>query len=197
MTQTQMNEELKGTKFDFEFVYAEMLALFLFCMLYFSAIPIIYLASYLSMVFLYWVVKYKFVRLDPKPPVYSHSINELATKVVLFGLAINSIVSPLYYGGIVEGDPFSLFESMTTYWYYLVNLIIIIMFGFFRVQTLKLYYFMKSAIIGYWYDRVETQAYSTRLSKMVKTEKELGSYSMYHNQRYTQLLKVLYVLNRK
>lgn len=75
-----------------------MLALFLFCMLYFSCMPLIYIFVYISLFLLYWVLKYNLIRLASKPPIYGHSINELAMKIVVIGLAINSLVSPLYFG---------------------------------------------------------------------------------------------------
>lgn len=62
-TSQKMKEMLMGQKFDFEFVYAELLALFLFCMLYFSCSPIIYLLVYVSLLLIYWVAKYSLLRL--------------------------------------------------------------------------------------------------------------------------------------
>jgi hypothetical protein len=71
----KMKELLKGSIFQIEFVAADGLALFLFCMIYFSCMPIIYFFCLASMILLYWVAKYKFVRLDQKPPVYAHTIS--------------------------------------------------------------------------------------------------------------------------
>lgn len=89
---------MKGFSFDLEFIYSEILSLFLFCMLYFACMPIVYLFVYVSLFLLYWIVKYKFVRMDRRPPVYAHAINDLAVKIIVIGLTINSVVSPLYYG---------------------------------------------------------------------------------------------------
>lgn len=115
-------------------------------MLYFSCIPIIYPLTYLSLVLLYWVVKYKFIKLDRKPPVYSHSINTLAVQAVLIGLIINSLMSPLYYGGL-EGNHASVFARWAKYWYYLLNAVVLILFGFFRTPTLKVYYRVKNFLL--------------------------------------------------
>lgn len=115
-------------------------------MLYFSCIPIIYPLTYLSLVLLYWVVKYKFIRLDRKPPVYSHSINSLAVQTVFIGLIINSLMSPLYYGGLEENHT-SVFARWAKYWYYLLNAVVLILFGFFRTPTLKAYYRVKNFLL--------------------------------------------------
>jgi len=44
-------------------------------MIYFSCMPIIYLLSFVSLLLLYWTVKYKFIRIDRRPPLYAHSIS--------------------------------------------------------------------------------------------------------------------------
>ena len=119
-------------------------------MLYFSVMPMIYMFVYLSLVMLYWVAKYKFLRHDEIPHVYSHAINDLAVKITLFGLGINSVVSPIYYGGFNQ-DGANIFARIAHYWYYLINLIIIVVFYFGKVQMLKLYYLIKNFI----YDRVD------------------------------------------
>ena len=117
-------------------------------MLYFSSMPIIYLFVYVSLVFLYWVAKYNFLRMSCIPPKYAHAMNELGLKILLLGLAINAFVSPLYYTHLNGNIESTTFESLLRYWYYLLTLIIIIFFGFLPRQTTDAYFFMKNFILN-------------------------------------------------
>jgi hypothetical protein len=129
-------------------MYAELLALFLFCMLYFSCSPLIYLLVYISLLLLYWVAKYSLLRLCKAPPIYSHSIHNMAMQIILVGLMMNSIVSPLYYGNVDKSNPKTCLECWKIYWYYTLNFLIILFFLTCRYQIVCLYYFFKNKIMS-------------------------------------------------
>ena len=116
-------------------------------MLYFSCMPLIYPLAFFSLLLFYWVAKYKLIRVDHKPPFYNHSISELVTRYAFIGLAINCIVSPLYYGNMNGDNDSTWLSRYATYWYYTATLVIIILFTFFQVSIIKFYYFAKSKLL--------------------------------------------------
>lgn len=112
-------------------------------MLYFSCMPLVFILSFLSMLLFYWVAKYKLIRLDKKPPIYAHSISELSINIIYIGLALNSLVSPLYYGNIYDNNDSLWIDRYITYWYYTLNFFVLVLYGLFRVRLANLYYCWK------------------------------------------------------
>ena len=101
-------------------------------MLYFSCMPLIFILSFLSLLLFYWTTKYKLIRYDKPPPVFAHSVNSLAVNIVHIGLAINCLVSPLYYGNLHGDNDSPWLTRYLTYWYYTLLLLIIIASAFFH-----------------------------------------------------------------
>lgn len=67
-------------------------------------------------------------------------------KAVVIGLIINSLISPLYYGGLEDKDT-SPFARWVDYWYYTLNGVILVVFGLFRTAALKAYYRLKNFLL--------------------------------------------------
>lgn len=84
--------------------------------------------------------------MDKRPPIYAHSISEVSTKIFCIGLAINSLVSPLYYGNLYDDPEAGVAERYLTYWYYTLNFVVLILFMFFREPIIKLFFLIKNKV---------------------------------------------------
>ncbi len=138
----------------------------------------------MSLFLLYWVSKYSLIRLSSKPPVYGHSISELAMKIVVIGLAINSLVTPLYLGNLEGDNDSNWLDRWCEYWYYSVNFVMLILFLTCRVQLIRLLYGIRKFIFNCIGERRYTHRYLSRLNTMNPVG-DFQSYSMHSNENYS------------
>jgi hypothetical protein len=79
--------------------------------------PILWIFGTVSIILLYWSYKYIFINYCQQPLVYGHSINHLITKIILFGICLSSLTTPLLIGGVFT-KPLSVTERYMRYIYY-------------------------------------------------------------------------------
>lgn len=129
-----------------------MLALFLFAMLYYSAMPVIFLFVFASLLLLYWSMKITFVKFCRKPPIYSHSISRLCVKICFYGVLINCIVSPLYFGAesYNNGVALGFFQRILLQWYYVVLFFLILLYLLFKKYICRASVYLKHCVQDCW-----------------------------------------------
>lgn len=76
----------------------------MFTLLYFPIMPVIFIFSGLSLFLMYWTVKATFIRTCRKPPIYNHVLNRLGFRMILFGIILNCILTPLFFGSQRRGE---------------------------------------------------------------------------------------------
>lgn len=138
---------------------------------------------------LFWVHKYIFIRYCQQPLVFSHSINHLVTRMILFGIIFSCIITPLLLGGIPE---MNVSERFLSYLYFPILSAVIIIYMVFKKYILRLILQIKGYCSG---DKNKRERLPSLICNMTFRSDSLPSYSMHENEVYSQILKVLYTLN--
>eukprot|EP00736_Rhodelphis_marinus_P010538 Rmarinus@m.29197 len=88
-TQRELNKLYEGPNLKISERYGIMLSTVLSVMVYSPALPLVYLAGGVSMVFMYWVDKYAFLRIYKKPPRFGPEIAAIALRIMLVGVYLH------------------------------------------------------------------------------------------------------------
>ena len=93
-----------------------------------AVIPLLWVLGFISIVILYFIQKLIFVKYCSKPLIFSHSVNHIVTRLVLFGIVLSCATAPILFGGVI--DKGSITERYIRYLYYpiLGGLILVYMF---------------------------------------------------------------------
>lgn len=163
---------MKATSFEIEFIYAFVLNIIFFTLLFGPVLPLVWIFGSLSLFILYWAHKYIFIRYSKKPLVFSHSINHVVTRMVLFGIVLSCLIAPLLYGGI-KGQSF--IERYISYMYYPILGGFILVYMFFKKVILKCFLALKDYCKG----EMGRSRLPSLISKMKLSSDDLPSYSMH------------------
>ena len=58
--------------------------------------PILYILGFFSYAIMFWAFKYVFIRFCAKPYKYNHSINRRVKKMIIGGIIMHCIISPVF-----------------------------------------------------------------------------------------------------
>lgn len=89
---------LQGVDLHMENVYASMNVIVLFAMLYGCPIPIVVIFALVNLLILFYITKWTFIRYGAKPMRMGHSINRTVVNILLLGVIIHCIVTPIFLG---------------------------------------------------------------------------------------------------
>ena len=100
-TVAEINDFLKGETIEIQFIYAFVLNIIFFILLFGAAMPILWISGFFSVMLIFWIYKLIFIKYCQKPLVFCHSINHFVTRLIFFGIVMSTIVSPLTFGGVI------------------------------------------------------------------------------------------------
>ena len=173
--------------------------------------PIVTIFGFFNLLVLYFTNKYGFIRNGSWPMRMSHCINRMVIKILLVGVLIHCIITPIFLGapGIATdrshyistdknahhkgneiggryGSPYGIL--------YLLIAAMVIIYLLFRKQISSCVHSIKSRAL---------KSFSKGSSEPSQKEKEseyfglYPSYSMHHDPKYEEILKNIYIMNEK
>ena len=92
-----MKNLLEGYELEIEYIYASLLTIIFFTLLFGSCIPILYPLTFLALLVQFWCYKFIFIRFCKKPLVYNHSMSRKASNMLFFGLIMHCIACPIFF----------------------------------------------------------------------------------------------------
>lgn len=87
---------------DIDTVYANVISIVFFLLLYYPIMPVIFLFVTFTFVLLYWTSKIAFIKSSRKPNVINHNPNRICFRLILLGLIINCFLTPLFFSTISD-----------------------------------------------------------------------------------------------
>jgi hypothetical protein len=134
--QIQMNAWLNGYCLEIEYLYAAILTIIYFTLLFGVAMPLLYISAFVSFIVLFWSYKYIFISFCERPLTYNHSINKTMRKIMFGALILHCIFAPIFLRapGIatVSLVPLSVIARLATLWYYLLLMVLLIVYLLFE-----------------------------------------------------------------
>jgi hypothetical protein len=94
--QIQMNSWLTGYSLEIEYVYAAILTIIYFTLLFGVGMPLLYISAFFSFTVLFWSYKYIFISFCERPLTYNHSINKTMRKIMFGALILHCIFAPIF-----------------------------------------------------------------------------------------------------
>lgn len=87
-----------------EHVYASIQTISIFAFLYGCPFPITMLFSLFNLIFLFYSVKWVFIRYGSKPLRMGHSLNRVSVNILFIGVVIHCIMAPIFLGATGIGE---------------------------------------------------------------------------------------------
>lgn len=104
-----------GVDLHLENIYASMHSIVLFGLLYGCPIPITVIFSLINLLFLFYTSKWTFIRYTKKPLRMGQSLSRISVNILLIGVVIHCIMTPIFLGASGIG------EDNSHYFYTLIN----------------------------------------------------------------------------
>jgi hypothetical protein len=149
--QIQMNSWLTGYSLEIEYVYAAVLTIVYFTLLFGACMPLLYIFAFISFVVLFWSYKLIFIYFCERPLTYNHSINKKMRKTMLGALIVHCIFTPIFLKapGIANYEPTSdsIIHRITYMWYDLALMAVIATYLLFASQLRILFAFLIESIL--------------------------------------------------
>lgn len=130
--QTRMNQWLRGYKLEIEYIYAAVLTIIYFTMVFGAGMPLLYVLAFISCVILFWSYKFVFINFCERPLTYNHSINKKMRKVMFGALILHCLFSPIFLKAPGIADNLSVrdnfLQRIIHLWQYFVLLILLCLY---------------------------------------------------------------------
>jgi hypothetical protein len=97
-------KKFHGVNLHVENAYASMHTIVLFALLYGCPIPITILFSLLNLLFLFYTLKWTFIKYGAKPLRMGHSLSRVSINILLIGVIIHCIMAPIFLGATGIGS---------------------------------------------------------------------------------------------
>ena len=217
-----MKNLLEGYELEIEYIYASLLTIIFFTLLFGSCIPILYPLTFLALLVQFWCYKFIFIRFCKKPLVYNHSMSRKASNMLFFGLIMHCIACPIFfkspqiYPQFQSNQHQSFFDRIFSMWYYFVLLLLIVAYLTIRNPILSLAKKLsekKEKQMEIKQKECQKQCASEEgifengksrrkhslptMIRAIQNQADHHPYSMHENKLYGQILKILYTINNR
>jgi hypothetical protein len=89
---------MHGIDLHIEHVNASMIVITFFVLLYGCSIPLIVLFGLINLVVLFYITKFTFIKYGKKPLRLGHSISRTIVNLILIGILIHCLMTPIFLG---------------------------------------------------------------------------------------------------